>query len=81
MELSNSIYFIHNGENISATVKEDITTDPKILLVSPNETEKVGKDLKFEWISGAWVGPDNLKTDFPETYESILSAINKANYE
>lgn len=80
MELSNSIYFEHNSEQMSATVKEDITTDPKILLITPNETEDLGADLKFELIGGEWVGPEELREKFSETYASILNGINKANY-
>ena len=31
MEQTNSLYFEHKGTKYSATVKEDITTEPKIL--------------------------------------------------
>ena len=80
MELSNSIYFEHKGSKISATVKEDIATDPKLLFVTPNETDELGQELKFEWRTNEWVGPDELKKNFPETYNSMLSGINNANY-
>ena len=81
MEPTNSIYFEHNGTKYSATVCEDITTDPKILIITPNETEELGKEIKFESISGAWVGPESIKYDFPATYDSFLAAIKAADYE
>ncbi len=81
MEQTNSIYFEHKGTKYSATVSEDITTDPKILIISPNETEELGKEIKFESINGEWLGPQSLKNELPETYESFLRALKAADYE
>src|SRR5215203_4865457 len=61
MEQTNSLYFEHKGTKYSATVKEDITTEPKILLICPNETEEPGKEIKFELSGTEWVGPEALK--------------------
>jgi hypothetical protein len=80
MEATNSLYFEHKGIKYSASVKEDITTEPKILFISPDETQEIGKDLKFELISGEWVGPESLRKNFPDTYESVLKAIKVAGY-
>ena len=80
MEQTNSLYFEHKGAKYSATVKEDITTDPKILLICPDETDEPAKEIKFELIGSEWVGPKSLQSDFPETYESLLKAIKVAGY-
>lgn len=80
MESTNSLYFEHKGTKYSAAVKEDITTDPKILLISPDELDDLGKDIKFELIEGTWVGPESLRTEFPQTYESFLKAIQVSGY-
>ncbi len=81
MEPSSSIYFEHKGTKYSATVSEDITTDPKILIITPKEIDELGKEIKFESIAGEWVGPRSIKDEFPETYESFLTAIEAADYE
>ena len=75
MEQTNSLYFEHKGTKYSATVKEDITTDPKILLISPDETDEPAKEIKFELKESEWVGPESLQNEFPETYQSLLIAI------
>ena len=80
MEQTNSLYFEHKGTKYSATVKEDIATEPKILLISPDELEELGKEIKFELIGGEWVGPESLKNEFPETYNSFLKAIQVSDY-
>ena len=80
MENTNSVYFEHQGTKYSATVKEDITTDPKILLISPSELDELGNDIRFELIGTEWKGPQELKEKFPATYESLLKAISVANY-
>ena len=80
MEPTNSLYFEHNGAKYTATVMEDITTDPKILLISPKETKELGKEIKFELVSSEWVGPQWIKDQFPDTYNSLLKAIGVAGY-
>ena len=80
MEQTNSLYFQHKGTKYSATVKEDITTDPKILLISPDETDETAKEIKFELKESEWVGPESLQNEFPETYQSLLKAIKVAGY-
>jgi hypothetical protein len=80
MEHTNSLYFEHQGTKYSATVKEDIFTDPKILLISPNELDDLGKDIKFQLTGTEWIGPESLKNEFPETYNSLLKAISVSNY-
>ncbi len=80
MEQTNSLFFEHRGKKYIATVKEDITTEPKILLICPNETEEPGKEIKFELSGGEWVGPETLKKEFPETYESLIKAIKEIDY-
>ena len=80
MEGTNSLYFEHKGTKYAATITEDISTDPKILLISPNETEELGNEIKFQLTSGEWEGPEQLKKEFPETYQSILKAIEVAGY-
>jgi len=80
MEATNSIYFEHKGRKYSAAIREDITTEPKILYVSPSEADEIGKDIKFELVAGEWIGPESLKKNFPETYSSILKAIEVAGY-
>jgi len=80
MEQTNSLYFDHKGTKYSATVKEDIGTEPKILLICPNGVEEAGKELRFELIDGEWVGPQSVNEEFPETYASILTAIKAASY-
>jgi hypothetical protein len=80
MEQTNSIYFEHNGIKYSATVKEDIGTEPKILLIYPNEVDDIDKELKFQSIDGEWVGPQMVKDQFPETYTSLLTALKAADY-
>lgn len=80
MEQTNSLYFEHKGTKYSATVKEDITTEPKILLICPDETDEPAKEIKFELQGSEWVGPETLKNEFPETYESLMKAIKVAGY-
>ncbi len=80
MENTNSLYFEHKGTKYSATVKEDITTDPKILIISPDGLDDLGKDIRFELVGTEWKGPQSLITEFPETYQSLLKAIQVASY-
>ncbi|HVG17168.1 MAG TPA: hypothetical protein VM935_19505 [Chitinophagaceae bacterium] len=80
MEQTNSVYFEHNGGKYSATVKEDIGTEPKVLLITPNDVEELDGELKFESIEGEWVGPQKIRDEFPETYASLLRAIKAADY-
>jgi hypothetical protein len=80
MEQTNSVYFEHQGKKFSATVNEDIGTEPKILIITPNQAEGLDEQLKFESIDGEWVGPDKIKDEFPETYASLLRAIKAADY-
>lgn len=80
MEQTNSLFFEHKGKKYSATVKEDITTEPKILVICPNETEEPAKEIKFQLQGSEWVGPESLKKEFPETYDSLITAINEIGY-
>jgi hypothetical protein len=80
METTNSLYFEHRGKKYAATIKEDISTDPKIILISPNEIDELGHEIKFQLTAGEWSGPERLKNEFPETYESILKAIEISGY-
>jgi hypothetical protein len=80
MEQTNSLYFEHKGTKYSATVKEDIATEPKILIISPSELDELGQEIKFELIGGEWVGPQSLQNQFPETYNSFLKAIQVSDY-
>jgi hypothetical protein len=80
MESTNSVYFEHKGVKYAASVQEDITTDPKTILITPTGLTEIGNEIRFELVTGEWIGPKSLKREFSDTYESILKAIKVAGY-
>ncbi len=80
-ELSNTIYFKHNGNPVSATVVEHLSADPKTLIIRPKEfVEELGKEFQFQKINGNWDTNAKLKTSFPDTFQSILKTLESAEY-
>jgi hypothetical protein len=80
-ELSNTIYFHHEGNPVCATVVEHLSSDPKTLIIRPTAfQEEIGKEFQFQWVDGSWDTVAQLKRAYPQTFQSLLKTLESADY-